>query len=120
GGDRDRGGGDVRRDLYCVLVSADVILAEISILNANVFYELGVRHGVAPHGVLMIHGGWSRRPFDVAPDRTFDYDGKLFVGEKEKRDQAWQNRLNAEVERLARVLRGALGVEAQTIEGTAC
>jgi hypothetical protein len=27
----------------------------------------------------MIHGGWARRPFDVAPDRTLDYDGTLFV-----------------------------------------
>jgi tetratricopeptide (TPR) repeat protein len=111
--DEEPGAGDIRTDMYFELVTADVILADISILNPNVFYELGVRHGVAPRGVLMIHGGWTRRPFDVAPDRTFDYDGKLFVAEE--RDDGWRKRLDAEVERLGLVLRGALEVEEQTI-----
>jgi tetratricopeptide (TPR) repeat protein len=101
--------------MYFELVTADVILADISILNANVFYELGVRHGVAPRGVLMVHGGWARRPFDVAPDRTFDYAGKLFAAKEEERDDGWQNRLDAEVERLGIILRGALDVDHQTI-----
>jgi tetratricopeptide (TPR) repeat protein len=113
--DKEPGAGDIRTDMYFELVTADVILADISILNANVFYELGVRHGVAPRGVLMIHGGWTRRPFDVAPDRTFDYDGKLFVTNKEERDERWKKRLDAEVDKLATVLRGALEVEEQTI-----
>jgi tetratricopeptide (TPR) repeat protein len=113
--DQEQGAGDIRTDMYFELVTADVILADISILNANVFYELGVRHGVAPRGVLMIHGGWARRPFDVAPDRTFDYDGKLFVSKKEERDEAWQKRLEAEVQKLGNHIRGALEVDEQTI-----
>jgi hypothetical protein len=113
--DKEPGAGDIRTDMYFELVTADVILADISILNANVFYELGVRHGVAPHGVLMIHGGWARRPFDVAPDRTFDYDGTLFVAKEGERDDGWQKRLGAEVERLRLVLRDALDVDEQTI-----
>ena len=99
--DKEAGAGDIRTDMYFELVTADVILADISVLNPNVFYELGVRHGVAPRGVLIIHGGWTRRPFDVAPDRTFDYDGKLFVPRKEERNELWQKQLDAEVERLA-------------------
>src|SRR5215510_1766885 len=95
--DKEPGAGDIRTDMYFELVTADVILADISILNANVFYELGVRHGVAPHGVLMIHGGWSRRPFDVAPDRTFDYDGKLFLPQAQDRNDNWQKQLAAEI-----------------------
>ena len=79
--DREPGAGDIRTDMFFELVTADVIVADISVLNANVFYELGVRHGVAARGVFMIHGGWAQRPFDVAPDRTFDYDGKLFLPE---------------------------------------
>ena len=101
--------------MYFELVTADVVLADISVLNPNVFYELGVRHGVAPRGVLMIHGGWTRRPFDVAPDRTFDYDGKLFISKKKERNELWQKQLDAEVERLAVVLRGALEVDEETI-----
>ena len=113
--DQEQGAGDIRTDMYFELVTADVILADISILNPNVFYELGVRHGVAPRGVLMIHGGWAKRPFDVAPDRTFDYDGKLLLTEKEKRDDAWQQRLEAEATRLGSTLRAALDVDEQTI-----
>ena len=113
--DQEQGAGDIRTDMYFELVTADVILADISILNPNVFYELGVRHGVAPSGVLMIHGGWAKRPFDVAPDRTFDYDGKLFLTETEKRDDAWQQRLAAETTRLGAMLRAAIDVDEQTI-----
>jgi tetratricopeptide (TPR) repeat protein len=113
--DQEAGAGDIRTDMYFELVTADVILADISILNANVFYELGVRHGVAPRGVFMIHGGWAKRPFDVAPDRTFDYDGKLFVTRKEERDDAWQARMDAEAERLGKALRSALEVDEGTI-----
>jgi tetratricopeptide (TPR) repeat protein len=113
--DNEQGAGDIRTDMYFELVTADVILADISILNANVFYELGVRHGVAPRGVFMIHGGWSKRPFDIAPDRTFDYEGKLFAVKKEERDDAWQAKLDAQVEGLGMALRNALEVDNQTI-----
>jgi tetratricopeptide (TPR) repeat protein len=113
--DQEAGAGDIRTDMYFELVTADVVLADISILNANVFYELGVRHGVAPRGVLMIHGGWAKRPFDVAPDRTFDYDGKLFADAVAERDRAWHERLEAEASRLGNVLRAALAADEQTI-----
>jgi len=113
--DKEPGAGDIRTDMYFELVTADAVLADISILNPNVFYELGVRHGVAPRGVFMVHGGWSKRPFDVAPDRTFDYDGKLFLSKQAERDETWQKQLDAEVERLANVLRGAFAVDNQTI-----
>ena len=55
--DQEAGAGDIRTDMYYELVTADVVVADISVLNPNVFYELGVRHGVAPRGVFMVHGG---------------------------------------------------------------
>lgn len=113
--DKEPGAGDIRTDMYFELVTADVVLADISILNPNVFYELGVRHGVAPRGVLMIHGGWTRRPFDVAPDRTFDYDGELFSTKEAARDDAWRERLAKEVERLGGVLLAALDADERTV-----
>lgn len=113
--DKEAGAGDIRTDMYFELVTADVIVADISLLNANVFYELGVRHGVAPRGVLMIHGGWTKRPFDVAPDRTFDYEGKLFHPDEMQPEDTWTRRLDAEAERLGQVLRSALDVDSQTI-----
>jgi hypothetical protein len=112
--DRESGAGDIRTDMYYELVTADVVVADISLLNANVFYELGVRHGVAPRGVFMIHGGWSRRPFDVAPDRTFDYEGRLFLPSEMVPEDAWTRRIDAEVERLGGVLREALEADPRT------
>jgi hypothetical protein len=113
--DQETGANDIRIDMFYELVTADVVVADISILNPNVFYELGVRHGVRPKGVLMIHGGWSRRPFDIAPDRSFNYDGKLFERAEDRRDDAWQKQLGAEVEKLAHTLGNALAVEEQTV-----
>ena len=113
--DKEPGAGDIRTDMFYELVTADVVLADISLLNANVFYELGVRHGVAPRGVFMIHGGWTRRPFDVAPDRTFDYDGKLFLSDQMEPQDLWTTKLDAEAKRLGQVLRGALEADPATI-----
>ncbi|HKY40146.1 MAG TPA: tetratricopeptide repeat-containing protein [Polyangiaceae bacterium] len=77
--DEEPAAGDIRTDMFFELVTADFVLADISILNPNVFYELGVRQGVAPRGVMLVHGGHSKRPFDIVTDRTFGYDGALFV-----------------------------------------
>ncbi|MGZ6613114.1 MAG: tetratricopeptide repeat-containing protein [Solirubrobacteraceae bacterium] len=112
--DEEAGAGDIRIDMFFELVTADVVVADISILNPNVFYELGVRHGVAPRGVFMVHAGWSRRPFDVAPDRTFGYDGTLFEPSTE-RDGQWEQRVHSEVASLADKLRRALEVDQQGV-----
>jgi len=40
--DQEEAAGDIRRDMFFELVTGDIVLADISILNANVFYELGV------------------------------------------------------------------------------
>lgn len=66
-----------------------------------------MRHGVTPRGVLMVHGGWSLRPFDVAPDRTLDYTGELFVVGAE-RTEAWKKAVDEQVARLARYFKRAV------------
>lgn len=106
--------GEIRTDMSFELVTAEIILADISIPDADVFYQLGVRHGVAPSGVLLMHGRWAKLPFDPAPEPVFDYDGSLFVSQKEMRDEPWQERLKAEIARLANLLKSTIDVEAQT------
>lgn len=110
----EQGAGDIRKDMFFELVTADLVLADISILNANVFYELGVRHAVGPRGVISVHGGWASRPFDVAPDRTFNYDGQLFIADL-TRDAAWEVRVSKEVSKLGAVLRSAIANDEQEI-----
>jgi tetratricopeptide (TPR) repeat protein len=112
--DEESGAGDIRTDMFFELVTADAVVADISVLNANVFYELGVRHGVRTSGVFMIHGGWDRPPFDIASDRRFEYNGKLFLTGTAQ-DADWTARLEAEAERLGRILRDAFEADAQTI-----
>jgi len=117
--DSEASAGDIRTDMYFELVTADLVVADISIANPNVFYELGVRHGVCPRGVLVLQGDFiTSRVFDVAPDRSFSYDGSLFVPSKtsEKADDATaQKLLSREVERLSQTFKHALAGERGTM-----
>ena len=114
--DDEETAGDILKDMFAELVTADFVLADISILNANVFYELGIRHTVGPRGVICLHAGWANRPFDVAPQRTFKYDGQLFrVGLA--RDAEWETKIAAEVSRLGETLEKAVAAD-RTTEGS--
>lgn len=111
--DDEEAAGDILKDMFAELVTADFVLADISILNANVFYELGIRHTVGPRGVICLHAGWANRPFDVAPQRTFKYDGQLFrVGLAQ--DEAWETKIAAEVSRLGKTLQKAVAADCTT------
>ena len=113
--DEEASAGDIRTDMFFELVTGEFVLADISTLNANVFYELGVRHGVSPRGVLMVDGGWDRRPFDVAPDRTFTYQGSLFEAGVNRDAESWKSAVKCEVEKLAERLQAAVATDASTV-----
>jgi hypothetical protein len=55
------------------LTDAELIIADLSEHNANVFYELAVRHAVRKPVILLIQKG-TPIPFDVAPNRVIHYD----------------------------------------------
>lgn len=114
--DEEAAAGSILKDMFAELVTADFVLADISILNANVFYELGVRHGTRRRGTICLHAGWSDRPFDIAPDRTFRYDGKLFAVST-ARDAAWEKDVAREVQKLTRTLERAIAAD-RTSEGS--
>jgi tetratricopeptide (TPR) repeat protein len=65
--------GDIRADMFQELLMADLVIADLSISNANAWYELGVRHGLRSHGIVQIRSGKSKIPFDVCVDRTLYY-----------------------------------------------
>src|SRR5262245_65809572 len=46
--------GNIRLDMFQMLIGYDLVIADISIDNANVFYELGIRHGLRPNGTILI------------------------------------------------------------------
>lgn len=72
--------GDIRDDMFQELLLADLVVADLSIDNPNVWYELGVRHALRACGAIHIRCRRDRLPFDVAVDRTLRYaigaDGK--------------------------------------------
>jgi hypothetical protein len=68
--------GNIREDMFRLLVLSDIVIADVSIYNANVFYELGIRHGLQERHTLIIRaeGTKDRYPFDLQTDRYFQYD----------------------------------------------
>src|SRR5262245_26097876 len=68
--------GNIREDMFRLLVLSDIVIADISIYNANVFYELGIRHGLQERHTLLIRaeGSTDKYPFDLQTDRYFVYD----------------------------------------------
>src|SRR3972149_6028657 len=55
--DQEQRAGDIRTDMFQELLVADLVLADLSIDNPNVWYELGVRHALRARGVLLLCGG---------------------------------------------------------------
>ena len=70
--------GNIRVDMFQMLITYDLVIADISIDNANVFYELGIRHGLRPKGTIMIRFTTPGKdvPFDLKTDRYIPYDRK--------------------------------------------
>ena len=52
---------------------ADLVLADMTIPNGNVYYEVGVRHAAKKTGCVLLAADWSKQLFDVAQMRTVRY-----------------------------------------------
>ena len=65
--------GNIREDMFHLLVTAELVIADVSIHNANVFYELGIRHGLRPSATLMLRADIDSYPFDLQTDRYLLY-----------------------------------------------
>ncbi len=66
--------GNIRQDMFELLLTSDLVIADISIHNANVFYELGIRHALRDASTILIHGRKDEVPFDLKTDRYIAYD----------------------------------------------
>ncbi len=68
--------GNIRTDMFQELLIADLVVADLSIDNPNVWYELGVRHGLRSRGIVQIDAKRDYMPFDVYTDRKLRYSLK--------------------------------------------
>jgi hypothetical protein len=55
------------------LYFADLVLADMSIPNGNVYYEIGVRHAARPDGCVLIAADWALPLFDASQMRRISY-----------------------------------------------
>jgi len=71
--DEEMTGGIIHKPMFERLMLCPYAVADLSTANANVFYELGVRHALRPYSTVLIFGEGGRLPFDVAPLRALPY-----------------------------------------------
>jgi len=71
--DEEMTGGIVHKPMFERLILCEYAVADLTFANANVFYELGVRHAVRPYSTVLIFAAGTRLPFDVALDRGLSY-----------------------------------------------
>lgn len=67
--------GNIREDMFAQLLLADLVIADMSIHNANVFYELGIRHALRDKKTFLIRCTVPNTdvPFDLKTDRYLEY-----------------------------------------------
>lgn len=71
--DEEVTGGIIHKPMFERLIFCEYAVADLTTANANVFYELGLRHAVRPHSTALLFAEGSRLPFDVAPLRALPY-----------------------------------------------
>src|SRR5262245_27528254 len=78
--DETEGSRVIHADMFKDLRDRPVVIVDLSLLNANVFYELGIRHVMSPTGTVLIanEDTIKRLPFDIELSRTiaYKYDGQ--------------------------------------------
>ena len=64
--DEEMTGGGMNKTMFERLILAEYAIADLSTVNANVFYQLGVRHAVRPSTTIVLCAEGRRLPFDVS------------------------------------------------------
>ncbi|GAB3275584.1 TRAFs-binding domain-containing protein [Kineosporia babensis] len=72
--DEEALGGIIHKPMFERLLICDYAVADLTAANANVLYELGVRHTARPYSTLLVHAMGRPLPFDVAPLRSLGYE----------------------------------------------
>ena len=112
--DEDFFAGDISQEMFEYLEYSRFALADISGLNANVFYELGVRHRAHEAGTAVFRQAGSPIPFDINTIKAFDYDYQPAENVPKSREMITKvlaeslryNRLDSPVRRALRAQRG--------------
>lgn len=67
--------GSIHRDMFTHIAQDRVAIVDLTNLNANVFYELGVRHALKNNVTVLIQAMGSDIPFNIQGLRIIQYPG---------------------------------------------
>ena len=88
--------GSITTQVVEAILSADMVIANLTGLNPNVMYELAVRHAVRKPIVCVVENG-TKLPFDISQDRVIFYSDEFFRVETLKIDLLQMIKAAAEV-----------------------
>ena len=71
--DEEQTRGSIHKPMFERIILSDYVVADLTGANANVFYEMGIRHAVKPFTTISIFADNCELPFDLAPFRTIPY-----------------------------------------------
>src|SRR5437773_11054532 len=71
--DEEMAGGIIHKPMFERLILCPFAVADLTTANANVFYELGVRHATRPWSTVLLFAEGGRLPFDVGLLRALPY-----------------------------------------------
>ena len=72
--DEEVSGGIIHKPMFERLTLCEYAVADLTTANANVFYELGVRHAVRPWSTVLVYAeSGGRLPFDLSLMRALPY-----------------------------------------------
>lgn len=63
----------IDESMYKLLLCTDLVIADITTLNPNALYELGVRYALKPYSTILIGDKNTKFPFDINHLRIFTY-----------------------------------------------
>ena len=82
-GDKSLRVGDLSQNIWNEILQAGVIVADVSALNANVFYEVGLAHALGKE-VFILKRGDAKVPADFGGAHYYEYDLRDLGGAEKK------------------------------------
>lgn len=101
-GDEELTGGIIHTTMFARLLLSEYVVADLTLSNPNVFYELGIRHAVKPFTTVPIYAKIHPLPFDVDMVRAIGYNLKNGILSK----QAAKNLKSELMKRIQQAING--------------
>ncbi len=79
--------GNIQREMISRIIRADVVIVDITSQNANVFYELGIRHSFRRTTTVVVGRAGTHIPFNINGMRSVEYNDRTEAEQSTSRDR---------------------------------